>query len=755
MDPDANNYNPDAIIDDGSCTYSSDFSDMGCQSLDEDSCNGQDCCGIEGAQFGCIPGQTNVSAGNCNCTWSPGCNACISLSTNDNLPDCDYSSMDAIDWPEGYEYEWEMEIDPQVTMTIELNVEGITDGIDASWTAYISSRNRSISYNIYEIDKACGTCVEENHYHDLEDELECDQCEDASWNMVFNTTNLSEQNLTYNTEYYCYQIIPVDGADEVVVAGSNVGCAMSTMSATTQECGECNGVNEICASCCHELPPAWGTAVPTPACWSECSVPGYIDVGSAYLSCLDDGGIFHFDRACHGDDNWEGWAECPGAYSYGDVSPFPTEHTMAVDEDDDGIWDYEDDCIGELDCCGVCNGPGTGCDDECGECGGDGSSCACDDADADGVCDDEDDCVAIEGVGQECGCNGGNFAEKECNDGIGGVYWSQFDSCWNKSDLAYCAPPGDGSDGWYCRVTNPHNWSGYSVDAFLLSVDYAWQSGDIGCGHDVSKFATEEECNEFCVATTCDGKVNNSCGNPAWGPSAYEYCHKRASELPDNYQCIMDFEAMGLGDTWGARAAVASDYSCWDGCGVPNGDDTSCRDCQGMACMQLPNSDGTTDGLLPQCDSTWPCNHQIANRTQGLLIPECMSDPYGYAAGIGHNLIKPDGTVCGQNNWSMGYYAMCSVPDCDGECIPWYNFQPSCPGGVDHTACGCDGFERGGSTDLLSMGPDESGERSCGVPPAFNSDGNWSCFETGGQFKKGGNTQVIKIGDVVRDINST
>jgi len=66
-----------------------------------------------------------------------------------------------------------------------------------------------------------------------------------------------------------------------------------------------------------------------------------------------------------------------------------------------------DECVGELDACGVCNGPGEalecGCSDipvgdcDCegnqldavGTCGGD---CA-EDADADGICDDEDPCV--------------------------------------------------------------------------------------------------------------------------------------------------------------------------------------------------------------------------------------------------------------------------------------------------------------------------------------------------------------------------
>ena len=89
-----------------------------------------------------------------------------------------------------------------------------------------------------------------------------------------------------------------------------------------------------------------------------------------------------------------------------------------ADLDGDGICDDVDDCVGELDACGVCNGPGAiyscGCFDQpagdcdcsgntvdaLGECGGD---CAAD-ADGDGVCDDVDECV---GEFDACGvCNG-------------------------------------------------------------------------------------------------------------------------------------------------------------------------------------------------------------------------------------------------------------------------------------------------------------------------------------------------------------
>ena len=101
----------------------------------------------------------------------------------------------------------------------------------------------------------------------------------------------------------------------------------------------------------------------------------------------------------------------------------------SADADSDGICDDEDDCIGAIDECGICNGPGAsgecGCDeipdgacdcegnalDAIGDCGGD---CAADD-DSDGICDDEDDCI---GSLDACGiCNGpGAIYDCGCGD---------------------------------------------------------------------------------------------------------------------------------------------------------------------------------------------------------------------------------------------------------------------------------------------------------------------------------------------------
>ena len=78
------------------------------------------------------------------------------------------------------------------------------------------------------------------------------------------------------------------------------------------------------------------------------------------------------------------------------------------DVDADGICDELDDCIGEIDACGVCNGPG-----EIYECGC--QECECEDIDEDDICDDEDDCVGeIDACGI---CNGpGDIYACGCSD---------------------------------------------------------------------------------------------------------------------------------------------------------------------------------------------------------------------------------------------------------------------------------------------------------------------------------------------------
>ena len=85
---------------------------------------------------------------------------------------------------------------------------------------------------------------------------------------------------------------------------------------------------------------------------------------------------------------------------------------LVADADGDGVCDDVDDCVGELDECGVCNGPGAtadcGCEDIPEACDCDGNvldaagvcSGDCARPRLDGICDDEDTCL---GSLDECG----------------------------------------------------------------------------------------------------------------------------------------------------------------------------------------------------------------------------------------------------------------------------------------------------------------------------------------------------------------
>ena len=119
-----------------------------------------------------------------------------------------------------------------------------------------------------------------------------------------------------------------------------------------------------------------------------------------------------------------GDCDCDGTSS----TPWACGGDCAEDADADGICDDVDDCVGALDACGVCNGPGEiyecGCADipegDC-DCGRQPArrswrvAVTAEDADADGICDDVDDCV---GALDACGvCNGpGEIYECGCAD---------------------------------------------------------------------------------------------------------------------------------------------------------------------------------------------------------------------------------------------------------------------------------------------------------------------------------------------------
>ncbi|MDA9864437.1 hypothetical protein N9C70_05160, partial [Flavobacteriales bacterium] len=207
---------------------------------------------------------------------------------------------------------------------------------------------------------------------------------------------------------------------------------------TLDACGVCNGSGEVYECGC--------TDIPTGDCDCDGNQPDAInECGGACTEDADQDGICDDVDPCVGSLDACGICNGPGEVYGCGCTEIPTgdcdcngNQPDAINEcggdctedaDEDGICDDDDPCVGALDACGICNGPGEvyecGCTDiprlDC-DCDGNqldalfecGGSCAAD-ADQDGICDDVDPCV---GALDACGvCNGlGEVYECGCAD---------------------------------------------------------------------------------------------------------------------------------------------------------------------------------------------------------------------------------------------------------------------------------------------------------------------------------------------------
>ena len=212
-------------------------------------------------------------------------------------------------------------------------------------------------------------------------------------------------------------------------------------------CGICNGPGAVFECGCSSLPPG------------DCDCSGnQLDAlsvcGGDCVADADGDGVCDVDDDCVGQYDACGICNGPGQVYECGCANIPAGDCdcdgnqldvlgvcggdCVADADGDGVCDVNDDCVGQYDACGICNGPGQayecGCanipagDCDCngnqldvlGVCGGD---CVAD-ADGDGVCDIEDDCVGqfdacgiCNGPGQvyECGC--ANIPAGDCDCG--------------------------------------------------------------------------------------------------------------------------------------------------------------------------------------------------------------------------------------------------------------------------------------------------------------------------------------------------
>jgi len=116
--------------------------------------------------------------------------------------------------------------------------------------------------------------------------------------------------------------------------------------------------------------------------------------------------------------------ECGGAALVDECGEC-VENGLCIDVDQDTICDCLDDCVGELDECGICDGPGLNEDGCCGNetndcadvCGGDAVVDNCNICDSDPLNDCTEDCLGIFGgdaTYDDCGVCDGNNQDLDC-----------------------------------------------------------------------------------------------------------------------------------------------------------------------------------------------------------------------------------------------------------------------------------------------------------------------------------------------------
>ena len=248
-----------------------------------------------------------------------------------------------------------------------------------------------------------------------------------------------------------------------------------------------------------------------------------------------------------------------------------------ADSDNDGICDDVDPCVGTLDACGMCNGPGAiydcGCSDfpngDC-DCNGNqtdalgvcGGACAADD-DNDGVCDDIDPCV---GSYDALGICNGNCVEDADDDNV----------C---DDVDPCV--GDYDALGICNGDCPSDVDGDNV---CDNEEVPGCTNENACNYDDTATDDDGSCASFDAIGTCGGSCTADIDEDG--------------VCDDIDPCIGEYDACGVCNGPGAT------YEC--GCsGIPDGD----CDCDGNVadiignCGGLCAEDADNDGICDDVDN--------------------------------------------------------------------------------------------------------------------------------------------------------
>ena len=235
------------------------------------------------------------------------------------------------------------------------------------------------------------------------------------------------------------------------------------------------------------------------------------------VACNFDADALQEDGTCVYPEDF-GWCNCEGAVS--DALGI-CGGTCDFDQDSDGVCDDVDDCIGIVDACGICNGPGAiypcGCDDF------PEGSCSCDGltlVDQCGVCD---------GDGTSCvGCTYDFACNYDPEATIQDASQCEFGTCTGCLDPLACNynPTVNGDDGsceypaFYLdcagNCLNDANGNGVCDENEIFGCAYP-----SACNYDPQVTADDGSCDYSCVESFCEADFDF--GNESWGFSPDPY----------------------------------------------------------------------------------------------------------------------------------------------------------------------------------------------------------------------------------------
>jgi hypothetical protein len=453
-------------------------------------------------------------------------------------------------------------------------------------------------------------------------------------------------------------VIPVAGCTdpESCSYDSTAHVHLQSLCIYDDTCGVCDGPGDIYECGCADIPEG--------NCDCDGNQLDALNVCGGDCSADEDGdGICDDGDSCIGEADECGVCNGPGAiYDCGCTEPAPDTcdcdgnvvDAVGVcgggcqeDVDEDGICDSQDDCVGEFDDCGVCNGPGPilgcGCEnipegdcdcqgnqlDAVGTCGG-----ACQtDINGDGVCDDD----SIPGCTYEAACNYDPSAS--IHDGS-----CDFNSCYGCPDISAC--------NYDPLVTFDNETCFYDVSSFDCDGNCWIDTDEDGVCDDLEIYGCQDflACNYDASATEDFGCTYPGCLDDAfcnYDPLAGcddGSCQESYIACTDPQACNFDSEAIctdeGVCVFPGCQDASAVNYDPESGC-----DDGGCLfdGCtEELACNYSPEADIEDNscefGNCPGCDDPSACNYNPTSTNDEICYEGGVSS-YDYCYGDSENTI--------------------------------------------------------------------------------------------------------------------